>query len=110
MRDFRKNGLRRLVARRGVAAFLAEELLLLRVQQPAAELVAERIPHDRIHADEARREMPDRKELHELHVDELRPGAQREYISVAAHVGRGAVARVEAGGAGRGGARRAWGG
>ena len=39
--------------------------------------------------------MPDREELHELHVDERRARAQRERIAVAAHVGRGAVAAIK---------------
>ena len=71
------------------------ELLHVLVEQPAAELVAERVPHDRVHADQPRRQMPDREELHELHVDQRRAGAKAERIAVAAHVGGGAVAAVE---------------
>src|SRR6185437_16065304 len=84
------------VAYRGVLAFFGEKLLHPGIQQPSAELVAERIPHDRVHADQPRRKMADRKELHELHVDQLGPRAERERVAVAAHVERGAVARVEA--------------
>ena len=96
------DGVGRDVAGDDVAAVLADavaggELLAVAVEQPSAELVAERIPHDRVHADETRRQMPDREELHEFHVDERRAGAQRERVAVAAHVGGGAVAAVEAG-------------
>src|SRR5438067_9027044 len=97
LRDFLEDGARRMVASGGVAAFLAKELAVLGVEQLPPELVAERIPHDRIHADEPRREMADGKELHELHVDELRPGAERERVAVATHVERRAVPRIEAG-------------
>src|SRR5438067_11821344 len=106
LRDFLEDGARRMVASGGVAAFLAKELAVLGVEQLPPELVAERIPHDRIHADEPRREMADGKELHELHVDELRPGAERERVAVAAHVERRAVPRIEAGEAAGGDDRR----
>lgn len=59
------------------------------------QLVAERVPHDGVHPEEARRQVPDREELDEFHVDELRPGAWRERVALAAHVGRCARARVE---------------
>ena len=39
--------------------------------------------------------MPDREELHELHVDEWRAGAEAQRIAVAAHVDGSAVAPVE---------------
>ena len=39
--------------------------------------------------------MADREELHELHVDELGAGAQRQRIAVAAHIGRRAVAPIK---------------
>ena len=95
-RDFLEDGMGCMIAHRDVAPVFVQEFLHFGVQQPAAELVAERVPHDRIHADQPRREMADRKELHELHVDQLGAGAQRERVAVAAHVDRGAVARVEA--------------
>ena len=85
-----------MIAHRDVAPVFVQEFLHFGVEQLAAELVAKRVPHDRIHADQPRCEMADRKELHELHVDELGAGAQRERVTVAAHVDRGAVARVEA--------------
>ena len=78
-----------------VGAVARGEFLHAAVEQPAAELVAERIPHDRVHADQPRRQMPDRKELHEFHVDQRGAGAQRQRIAVAAHIGRGAVAPVK---------------
>ena len=98
--DFLEDGVGREVARRLVGAVLGDaigvdELGTLGIEQPPAELVAERVPHDRVHADEARRQVPDRKELHEFHVDEPRARAQRQRVAVAAHVGRGAVAAVE---------------
>src|ERR1700749_4148575 len=46
-------------------AVAVRDLLHAVVEQPATKLVAERIPHDRVHADQSRREMPDGKELHE---------------------------------------------
>ena len=72
------------------------ELVPVAIEQPAAQLVAERIPHDRVHADQARREVPDGEELHELHVDEAGARAQRQRVPVAAHVGGCTVAAVEA--------------
>ncbi len=42
-----------------------------------------------------RRQVPDREELHEFHVDQRGAGAQRQRIAVAAHIGRGAVAAVK---------------
>jgi len=63
------------------------ELLHAAVEQPSAELVTERIPHDRVHPDQTRREMADRKELHEFHVDQWRTRAETNCIAVAAHVG-----------------------
>src|SRR5258707_873311 len=60
-----------------VAAVLAHavargEILAFAVEEPPAELVAEGVPHDGVHADQPRRKMADREELHELHVDERR--------------------------------------
>src|SRR5438105_7156925 len=106
LRDFLEDGTRRMVASGGVAAFLAEERALRGIDQLPPELVAERIPHDGIHADEPRREMPDREVLHEFHVDQLRSGAERERVAIAAHVERGAVARIEPGEAAGGDDRR----
>ena len=68
-------------------AIIVQELLAPAIEQPAAQLVAKRIPHDGIHADEARREVTDGKELHELHVDELGARGKAERITVATHVG-----------------------
>src|SRR5712672_4397187 len=68
------------------------KLLHQPVEQPPAELVAERIPHDWIHPDQSRGEMTDREELHEFHVDERRTTAERQRIAIAAHVRGGAVA------------------
>src|ERR1051326_8753881 len=79
-----------------VATLFLEEFAPRGVEEAPAELVAERVPHDRIHADEPRREMADRKELHELHIDQLRARGERERIAVAAHVDRRAVASIEA--------------
>ena len=45
--------------------------------------------------------MPDGEELGELHVHELRPGAERERVALSGHVGRRAVPPVEAGEAAR---------
>jgi len=47
--------------------------------------------------DQTRGQMADREELHEFHVDQLRAGAQRQGVAVAGHVGRGAVAAIQAG-------------
>ena len=65
------------------------------VEEPATELVAKRIPHDRVHADQSGRQMADRKKLDELHVHERRAGAQCQRITVAAHIGRRAVSPVK---------------
>src|ERR1700687_1573182 len=88
------------IARDDVAPVLGRAIIvgkfaLRGIQQSAAELVAKRIPHDRIHADEARREMADRKELYELHIDELGAGAQRQRIAVTTHIGGAAVAAIK---------------
>ena len=101
--DLFEDGIGREIAGQNIGAVVAAagrrvillEFLHLAVEQNAAELVAERIPHDRIEADEPRRQMPDREELHEFHVDQLRAGAQRQRIAVAAHIQRGAVAPIE---------------
>ena len=100
--DLAADRIRREVPGRGVpavvlAAVAVNELLHLAVQQPAAELVAEGVPHDGVHADEARREVADREELHELHVHQRRARAQREGVAFARHVVRGARPRVEPG-------------
>src|SRR6185437_5370623 len=75
---FLEDGVGGEVARQNVFAVLVgaisgSEFLQTSVKQPATELVAEWIPHDRIHADQARRQMPDREKLHEFHVDQGRP-------------------------------------
>jgi hypothetical protein len=80
-----------------VAAIAVEEFLAVAIQQPAAELVAERVPHDRVHADEPRRQMSDREELNKFHVDELGAGGQRQRVPITAHIRRGAVAAEDAG-------------
>ncbi len=85
------------VAARIAAGVVLLELALLGIEQFAAELVAERVPHDGIHADEAGGQMPDRKELHEFHVDQFGAGAQPERVAVAGHVGGRAVAQIKAG-------------
>jgi hypothetical protein len=94
--DFLQNRVSGEVARRNVTAPFGQELALFGVEQPAAQLVAERIPHDRIHSHQPRREVADRKELHELHVDQLGAGAQCQRVAIAAHVERRAVARIQA--------------
>ena len=83
------------VAPRVAAAIARQELLHLPVQQPPAQLVAKRVPHDRVHADEAGEEMADGEELHELHVDQCSTRGEREGMALVRHVGRGAGARVE---------------
>ena len=95
------------VARRGVdagipLAVILDEFFHVAVEQAAAELVAERIPHDRVHADEPRREVTDREELGKLHVDQLGAGVERERIRIAAHIGRCAVAPEQTGEPARG--------
>src|SRR6516164_10837736 len=97
-----EDGVGRNIARGQIAPLLAHaiargELLALAVEEPPAELIAERVPHDGIHANEPRRQMTDRKELHEFHVDEGYAGAQRQRVAVAAHVGGGAVAAITPG-------------
>ena len=87
---------RRCVARALIAAVIGEEFAAVAIEQPATELVAERVPHDRVHADDARRQMPDRKELHEFHIDKRGAGRERQRIAVTAHVGGCAVALVNA--------------
>src|SRR6202011_6183354 len=79
-----------------IRAVARGEFLPVAVEQTSAELVAERVPHDRVHADQPRREMADRGALHELHVDERRAGAQRERVAVAAQMGGGAVGAIKA--------------
>src|SRR5436309_6209695 len=86
---------RRRIAARLVAAVIGEELAAGAVEQAAAELITKRIPHDRIHADEAWREVPDREELHEFHIDELSAGGERQRVTIATHIRRGAVAPVD---------------
>ena len=71
------------------------EFLQLAIQQLAAELVAEWVPHDGVHAHEARRQMADGEELHELHVDQLSARAQGQRIAIAAHIEGGAVATIK---------------
>ena len=101
--DFFQDRVGRKIAGKDISAVIAPagrriillEFLHLAVEQFAAELVTKRIPHDRIESDQARRQMPDREELHEFHVDQLRTGAQRQRITVAAHIQRGAVAAIK---------------
>ena len=98
--DFLQDGVAAGVACDDVFAVLGDavglgELFAAIVEQPAAQLVAERVPHDRVHADQPRRQVADREELHELHVDQRRAGAQRQRVAVAAHVRRRAVAAIE---------------
>ena len=55
---------------------MARRIVLLKfmhlgIEQLAPQLVAERVPHDRIHSDEPWRKMADGKKLHELHIDEF---------------------------------------
>ena len=92
---------REVAGRRVPAAVLTtvpvDELFHRTVEQPAAELVPKRIPHDGVHADESRREVADREELDELHVDEGRARAQCKRIAFARHVVRCARTGVELG-------------
>src|SRR5581483_7136281 len=76
-------------------AIAMREFFAAVVQKPPAELVAERVPHDWVHADQPRSEMADGKELHEFHIDKLGASTQSERVSVAAHVCGRAVATVE---------------
>ncbi len=68
------------------AAVAIDEFFQFSIEQLPAKLVSKRIPHNRIHADEARRKMADGKELHELHIDEFRAGPESQRIGFAAHV------------------------
>ncbi len=83
-------------------AVVLGEFLALAVQKNTAQFVAERIPHDRIHADQARGQMADGKELHELHINQRRAGAQGQGKAVAAHVGGSGIALIQARQAARG--------
>ena len=72
--DFLQNRVGGDIARRVVlaeirAAVAVDELFEVAVEQLAAELVAKRVPHDRIHADQPRRQMTDGEKLHKFHVD-----------------------------------------
>ena len=101
-RDLLDDGVGSDVSRRGVGAgiggaVIVDEFFHIAVQQPPAQLVTERIPHDRVHADEARGQVADGEELHEFHVDQRGPGVQRQRIGFAAHIDRGAVAPVQPG-------------
>ena len=105
--DLLQDGVGGLVAHGAVgAAVLAavpvHELVEVSVQQTAPQLVPERVPHDRVHAHQARGQMGDGKELDELHVDELGPGPQRQGVGFPAHVGGCAVPAVDLGQAARG--------
>src|SRR5260370_7686473 len=101
--DFPGYSVGREIARQHVAAItavVARRIVLLEfthlgIEQSAAQLVAKRIPHDRVHADKPWRKVANGKELHELHVDEFGAGAQRQRIAVTAHVGRRAVAAIK---------------
>ena len=87
---------RRRIARGLVTAVIAEEFAAGAVEQTAAELVAEGVPHDRVHADEARRQMSDWEELHEFHIEQLGAGGEGQRVAVTAHIRRGAVALINA--------------
>src|SRR4249920_2248919 len=65
---------------------MMSEFLTEIVEQPPAELVTERVPHNRIHADQPWREMANGKELDELHIHQRGPGAQRQGIAIAPHI------------------------
>src|SRR4051794_35035908 len=98
--DFFHNGVCGNVARRGVTAEIAatvaiDELCKIAIEQFSAQFVAKRIPHDRIHADQARGEVSYGKELHELHVDKFGARPQSQSVGFTSHVGRSAVARVK---------------
>ena len=67
----RRNISRRIVLPKVGASLAIDEFFELAVQQLAAELVAKRVPHNGIHPDESRCEMPNGKKLNELHIDEL---------------------------------------
>ena len=100
--DLLQDGVGSLVPHRGVgAAVLASvavhELIEVAVQQASSQLVAERVPHDRVHAHQPRRQVGDGEELDELHVDQLGPGPQRQGVGFAPHVGGGAVAAIDLG-------------
>ena len=83
-------------------AVVLDEFFHVPVEQPPAELVAERVPHDRVHPHQARREVADREELREFHVDQLGAGVEREREGIAAHIGRRAVAPEQTGEPARG--------
>ena len=61
-------------------AVVVDELFHIAVQQPPPQLVAERVPHDRVHADKARGQMPDGKKLYEFHIDQRGAGIQRQRV------------------------------
>src|ERR1700733_15881360 len=69
--DFFEDGIGRKIPRQNVSAIVAAigrrvvllEFLYLAVEQNATELIAERVPHDRVETDEARRQMADWEEL-----------------------------------------------
>ena len=75
-----------------VFAVAMNEFLEAAVEESATELVAERVPHDRVHADQPRRQVRNREELHELHVHELGARLERQPARLASHVGGGAAA------------------
>src|SRR5690242_3528177 len=100
--DLFQNCIRRDIARCVIlteigAAVPIDELLESTIEQFAADFVTKRVPHNGIHADEPRCELTDGKKLHELHVDELGTGPQRQGVRLTAHVRRSAVARIELG-------------
>jgi hypothetical protein len=78
-------------------AVAPRKLLALRVEKSAAELIAEGVPHNRVHPDQAWSEVANRKKLYEFHVDETCPGAQSQCMAISSHIGRGAIASIEAG-------------
>jgi hypothetical protein len=68
------------------APVAVNELFESSVEETASEFVPEGIPHDGIHADQARREMADGKELHEFHVHQFCPGPECHRVGFASHV------------------------
>src|SRR5215467_4317339 len=88
------------VARDNVFAILCDAVVLREffhavVKQAASELVTERVPHNRIHADQSWRQMANRKKLDEFHVHQRCTGAQSQGVAVATHIGRCAVAAIK---------------
>src|SRR5258708_12088225 len=93
--DLPSDSVGREIARQHVAAITAVvprrivllEFTHLGIEQSAAQLVAKRIPHDRVHADKPWRKVPNGKELHELPVAAFAPPPQRPPLAVTPPVG-----------------------